>query len=265
MKKILLTTTGLVGLAVLAVTGPTSAADMAVKAPPPPLPRCANFDGFYVGGNGGWGYHDNTWTSRDSWASQFSAINDGPQSQTGTGGFGGAQVGYNFQRGCSLFGFETDWNWSKITQTQTLTDSGVGLGLDTLTVSSEVKWFGTLRTRTGIVVDNVLLYVTGGLAYARFNNTATLTNFVGAVNTADTFQTDRTRWGWTGGVGAEWQYTSNWSIKTETLYMKFKDQDSQFTSPLSVLLVPGNNPVKRFGSQDSIWVSRIGVNYRFGG
>ncbi len=32
-----------------------------------------------------------------------------------------------------------------------------------------MKWFGTARVRTGIVVDNVLLYATGGLAYANFN------------------------------------------------------------------------------------------------
>ena len=55
-----------------------------------------------------------------------------------------------------------------------------------------------------------------------------------------------------------------WSIKTETLYMRFRDEENSFFSPLSALLVPGNNPVKRIETHDSIWVSRIGVNYRFG-
>ena len=37
-----------------------------------------------------------------------------------------------------------------------------------------MRWFGTVRARTGIVVDNVLLYATGGLAYARFNSDLTV-------------------------------------------------------------------------------------------
>ena len=53
MKKILLSTVGLIALG---VTAPALAADMAVKAPPPaPLPVIYNWSGFYIGANGGWG------------------------------------------------------------------------------------------------------------------------------------------------------------------------------------------------------------------
>ncbi|MGA8388476.1 MAG: hypothetical protein WBL48_20495 [Pseudolabrys sp.] len=33
-----------------------------------------------------------------------------------------------------------------------------------------VFWFGAVRGRTGLVVDDLLLYVTGGVAYAKFYN-----------------------------------------------------------------------------------------------
>ena len=179
--------------------------------------RCANFNGFYLGANVGWGYHDHDWSSRDSWASQFSAISDGQVSGTGDGWVAGVQGGYNLQRGCVVLGFETDFNWSKLDQTHLLTDSGVGAALDTLTVSSEVRSFGTIRTRTGVVVDSLLLYVTGGVAYANIHSAASLTNFVGAVNVRETFSQSDTRWGWTGGVGTEWQIARNITIKSEAL------------------------------------------------
>ena len=41
-------------------------------------------------------------------------------------------------------------------------------------MSSKLDGFGTLRLRTGIVVDNLLVYVTGGLAQARFDRSQTV-------------------------------------------------------------------------------------------
>ena len=47
MKKVLLSTVGLIALG---MTAPALAADMAVKAPPPaPLPVIYNWSGFYIG------------------------------------------------------------------------------------------------------------------------------------------------------------------------------------------------------------------------
>ena len=53
MKKFLL---GTVGLLALGMAAPASAADMAVKAAPVPyVAPIYNWNGFYIGGNGGWG------------------------------------------------------------------------------------------------------------------------------------------------------------------------------------------------------------------
>ena len=57
MKKFLL---GMVGLFAISAASTASAADMAVKAPPPaPLPVIYNWSGFYIGANGGWGQSHN--------------------------------------------------------------------------------------------------------------------------------------------------------------------------------------------------------------
>src|SRR4051794_41579574 len=56
MKKLVLLVIGIAGLA-----APASAADMAVKAAPPPTvaPMIYNWTGFYIGANGGWGESHN--------------------------------------------------------------------------------------------------------------------------------------------------------------------------------------------------------------
>src|SRR5262245_11641562 len=97
MKKILTGAAAAASLAFLA--GPASADGYVARGGglKDYAPRCADFNGFYVGVNVGAGYHDHNWSSRDNWASQFSAISDGQVSGTGDGWVGGAQAGYNFQ------------------------------------------------------------------------------------------------------------------------------------------------------------------------
>jgi outer membrane immunogenic protein len=87
-----------------------------------------------------------------------------------------------------------------------------------------MRWFGTVRARTGVVLDNVLLYVTGGLAYARFNRDFTVLEN-GPPPVSAVFSSSRTRWGWTAGVGSEWSFAPNWSLKSEFLYMRFVDDE----------------------------------------
>jgi len=119
-----------------------------------------------------------------------------------------------------------------------------------------LRWFGTTRIRTGVVVDNLLLYVTSGLAYANFKRDALFFDDNGPLQ--ETFSSNRTRFGWTAGVGTEWAINANWSLKSEVLYARFEKEQETFLSPFFAANV-------RFDRQDSVWVSRIGLNYRFGG
>jgi opacity protein-like surface antigen len=80
-------------------------------------------------------------------------------------------------------------------------------------------------------------------------------NFPGGAVTEE-FSFDHTRWGWTGGIGAEYKLWTNWSVNAEALFMQFRKTSDTFFSPSQVRNVS-------FDVNDSAWVTRIGVNYRF--
>jgi outer membrane immunogenic protein len=122
-----------------------------------------------------------------------------------------------------------------------------------------LRWFGTTRIRTGVVVDSLLLYVTTGVAYANFKRDTVWAND-GDPENSETFSSSKTKFGWTAGAGAEWAFASNWSIKTEALYMQFQKDTTTHTSQF---LSEGTQ--FRLKNEDSAWVGRIGLNYRFGG
>jgi outer membrane immunogenic protein len=124
-----------------------------------------------------------------------------------------------------------------------------------------MKWFGTLRARTGLVVNDLLLYVTGGVAFARSDREFSFFfQGKGGGGDLDVFSSSHTRWGWTAGVGAEWAITTNVSLKSELLYMDFANKENSFTT---VFINPGTT--YRFDNRDSVWVGRVGLNFRFGG
>src|SRR6187402_1241932 len=181
---------------------------MAVKAAPvaPPPPPCAQFGGFYVGGNLGYGYYDYRYQDRGNLVQTID--DDLPTSaQLNNGNWnGGVQAGYNWQSRCTVFGFEADWSATNMRGRGDFFDGDAGTQ-DSFTLESRMKWFGTARVRTGIVVDNVMLYATGGLVYANFNRN--LTVFEDAPATSAAFASSRTRWGWTAGLGTEWSFAPN--------------------------------------------------------
>ena len=99
MKSLVL---GSAALIVIGMSIPTHAADMAVKAPPPPAPAAPyNWSGLYVGGNFG-----GAWTSGN--------LNIPGNNFYGglTEFIAGVQAGYNVQAGHFLFGVEGDFDWA---------------------------------------------------------------------------------------------------------------------------------------------------------
>jgi outer membrane immunogenic protein len=206
----------------------------------------------------GWAKYDHQWSDKDAWAGAVDDDLVGDRRNSKGGGAGGIGGGYNWQSGCTVFGVSIDYNWASLNASNTYTDGELAAPFDTLTVSSKLRAFGTAQFRTGIVVDNLLLYVTGGLAFARFNREWTLFDDDNLLT--ETFSQSRTRWGGVVGVGTEWAFNTNWSIKSEFLYMAFERDETSFGSTIHI---PGVN--QRFESQDSVWVSRIGLTYRFGG
>src|SRR5262245_1296620 len=169
MKNSLLAATGLVGLVLLSIAGPTSAADLpAYKAPPPPKPSCARFAGLYAGGNVGWVRYNANLEDRNNFVSFPFAIG-GTSTYTGNASSTtyGAQVGYNFQYHCMVFGAEADWSWANADVDSVAHPNFLGAPAAVGTVNGHLKSFTTLRTRAGIVIDQLLLYITGGAAWMK--------------------------------------------------------------------------------------------------
>src|SRR5712672_732970 len=109
MKKILL---GLAGFIALAV--PASAADLAVrpysKAPVPMIAAIYDWSGFYIGANGGWGSSHKCW----DFVTPAGALIAAEGCHDATGGVAGGQIGYRWQSGTWVFGFEAQGDWADL-------------------------------------------------------------------------------------------------------------------------------------------------------
>jgi outer membrane immunogenic protein len=209
-----------------------------------PVAGCARFGGFYVGGNIGWATltaHQNDLDGYFSGApTSFTATDD-----TFTAG---AQFGYNLQKGCTVFGIEADWNWADLSaNTRLFPLSGFDDRLKT-----RIDNFGTIRTRTGIVVDRLLLFVTGGVAWTETRDSVRRLDLVD-----ERFSSNDTRWGWTAGFGTEYALAPGVSLTSDVLYLSFGDEEHTFNSPA----FGGRFRTK---TDEEIWVARMGLNIRFG-
>jgi outer membrane immunogenic protein len=122
MKKLLLGGVALAAVIAGPGFGSALAADLAVKAPYQALPPVLNsWTGFYIGVNAGAASWDSHWKNLDGielWFPSSTVINNQ------TGFIGGGQVGYNWQVGHAVFGFEADLQYTSLDQTTTLVMGG---------------------------------------------------------------------------------------------------------------------------------------------
>jgi len=194
--------------AALFVAAPAYAGDLPRYNNTPQVYRnLFNWTGFYAGVHGGWGWGDSSGSSLDGYAL-------------------GAQVGYNYQLVSGLtFGVETDLTFSGI-------NGAAAGGIFT------ADYIGTLRGRLGYAFDRVLIYGTGGFAYAGGDlQVAGLSNA-------------QTHYGYAIGFGIEGMITSNLSARLEYLYTDFGSRTYQTI---------GGPVALGFDSSQL----RAGVNYRF--
>jgi len=264
MKSLLFSSTALVAF----VAGNVAeAADLAVRMPvkaPIAAVLPFNWTGFYVGAVAGYSWRDPTIDFAGNGPAQ-ALLAAGVVPRTVTvdphGFLGGAQAGYNFQTGNTVFGFETDFSYANIR------DNGMagpgspltaiffcGKGctqIDSFRFSSfggqSLDWFGTLRGRAGITpFDRLLLFATGGLAYGHANLTASVLNTSGAQTTIPPGTTvslpactlicatgSASQWllGWTAGFGAEYAFSNYWTTKVEYLYYDLGNLSTSFSDP----------------------------------
>jgi outer membrane immunogenic protein len=140
---------------------------------------------------------------------------------------------------------------------------------------AKIDWFGTVRGRLGVLLnDGLLLYGTGGLANGRvgvsgnFNVNAAAPFFVFGPSTS-TFSQSKTNIGFAAGGGLEGRLSPwlppNWTWKLEYLYIDLGSLDTStsfavasnnpFFSPLTGTLTAHTHFTDNIG--------RVGLNYQF--
>jgi outer membrane immunogenic protein len=197
----------LAAVTLVALTSVATAADLSYRTHyGAPSPAGYNWIGPYLGGN--FGYQ----------RGQFGNSGGDP-----AGVFGGVQAGVNWQSRTLMFGGEADL------QLSAADDRFAAWKFSN-------PWFGTLRARAGLALDNVLVYGTAGLAVGG-----------GRVDFAGGSESN-VHYGWTAGLGLEIGMTRNWSAKAEYLFLGLAEKSYLLTG-------------SRHGFDTNIL--RLGVNYRF--
>ena len=205
-----------------------------------------DWSGFYIGGHTGYGDIDNDGFFASSVDLSF-----------GGGAFlAGGQVGWNWQHGGWLLGVEgdissLDWRGVNVREEHYIGDA---------------NYLTTLRGRVGWADNNVLFYVTGGLAYLDAEVT-TSSGGRDADQHGNTDHKDVSTLGGVAGVGIEWGLTRNLSVRTEGLYLFFDQRES--LANLEEGCRPGVEGClstgPNFFSIDDGFVFRLGANWRFAG
>lgn len=232
---------GAVAALVLGTTA-AAAADLPMKTKAPPPVPMYDWTGFYIGVAGGGSLGQSTHIDQATGLGDTIGYNV-------KGGLVGGTLGYNWQMGSVVLGFEGDASW--VGEYGSNLDDGLA-GNPAFTSFTKETWLGTARGRLGYAVNNLLFYGTGGYAVAGvtagIKDSATAVLYDSASSTRN---------GWTAGGGLEWGFLPNWSAKFEWLYMKFESKPL-----IAVNLGPTFN---RSSVPLDDNVVRAGINYRFGG
>ncbi|MDQ4136927.1 MAG: outer membrane beta-barrel protein [Pseudomonadota bacterium] len=265
MKAVLLASAAFIGLAAHARAAdlPSRAVDL------PPAPAIAPvfvWNGFYAGVHGVWIRND-----VDATRTTFAPAGTIPRRQNlDDDGFGGGgQVGYLMQWGDTVAGLEADITVTDVgrTRTSSFTVPGLPPFIPPVAIAtrlgSDMDFFGTVKGRVGFSFPSFLpafqqsmVYVTGGLGYADIDNRMRISASAPGVGSVSFgARRDDTKVGFVVGGGTESAITSTISIKTETLYYNLEDE--------TVAVRRGGARVGYRFENDG-WISRIGLNVRFG-
>jgi len=204
MKRILTVATA---VATLALATAATAADLPVKAPfyqaSPPV-AFYNWTGCYVGVNLG-----GTSGTSNEIIPVYPANFDISQS----GVTGGGHVGCNYMFAQNwVVGLEGDFDWTNLRGDELTT------GVFSERYYLRWNWTASVRGRLGYTINNWLIYITGGGAWANLNSA-----YFGGYTVAfpNSPSVSGTHFGWTVGVGIEYGLTANWIVGIEYLFAQF--------------------------------------------
>jgi outer membrane immunogenic protein len=280
----------------LVALGATSSFATDLAAPPPAKPRPItkappidpgyNWSGFYVGAHGGYAAGSSTSATFDPATYSTTLIRrdnfrlDEPTAPFGLstaskGGFGGIQIGYNWQAAGSpwVFGIEADASFGRVrgedAKPFAVVASFGGEGGASYTgvarLRRNIDAFGTVRSRIGYAADTMLVYATGGLALASIGTRFAVDSLafpprtdlnpedIAALTSAGNASTKHVHVGYAVGGGVEWAFARSWSIKAEYVYLGFSRGGN-------TLVIPGG---LASAARLDLQTVKGGVNYRF--
>lgn len=170
----------------------------AAPPPPPPAPSAYDWTGVYLGVQIGYAWGDAEHT--------FDIQTPGDSDPDGI--LGGFHIGYQTQGGAWVYGIEGDFDYTDVdgdfNNPGELGSSG----------STDINYQGTLRFRLGHAADRLLVYATGGAAFADVDYGGGFSNSLCCGFTKTTF-------GWTVGGGGEYAFTDALSGRVEYRYTDY--------------------------------------------
>jgi outer membrane immunogenic protein len=239
----------------IAVDGAASAADIPIKSMPPVI-RLYNWTGFYVGAQIG-----ALWSGGDSrWDPSFGA-NTITQNLKDNSFAGGFQAGYNYTFAPNwVAGVEADWSWTNNKSSGTTNWTLLGTSTPTpgfTILSRKIDWLSTVRGRVGYTVTpQILLYATGGFAFANIKYDAIASN---TFNYSPTASLNAVKTGYSLGGGLEYALSNNWLLRGEYLFYRLGSE--------STIAIDARLPTFPAGfTWESVNVhnARLALSYKFG-
>ncbi len=222
------------GVALVALAGAATAADLPAKVQAPPPPPVWNWSGCYMGVNAGYGWGRNHIkdASETSAGGTVFAFTDFDFNSKGA--LAGGQFGCNWQVSAVVFGIETDIQWADVKGSVRFPNAIFNFpsAIFDTEVTSELRYFGTVRGRIGYsFAPWALLYATGGFAYGEVQSSLSFPFAAGIVAPIPNTFIDysrRTHYGYAVGGGWEALLTPRLSVKAEYLYVDLGAGTHQF-------------------------------------
>jgi opacity protein-like surface antigen len=174
----------------------------------------------------------------------------------------GVRGGYDWQMGAFVVGAVGELSWMD----QRSSVSAFSTTPAFYTLTRELDWLTGFRGRAGYGTDRVLVYGTGGLAWASVDHTFTTSN---VVNTFVPSENEGV-WGYQAGGGVELLLGGRWSFGAEYLMTSLLDKDeysvrAQGPAPATnafILTNPGGTDFRR-ADQFEFYALRFTTGFRF--
>jgi outer membrane immunogenic protein len=221
-----------------------------------------SWTGFYIGAHGGYGWgndrHAET-SSPPAAVPLFSAIKP-------SGYIVGGHAGFNWQQGMFVGGVEVDATLPKLSGIATMNFTQPPFLFSFGSRSFSFDYFGTVRGRVGIVPrESVLLYATGGLAWAKATEENSSTNAIPSSSSSVFNSVPATLFGFVVGAGAEASLERvglrNVLLRLEYLHYDFGKQASG-SSTSAVTGFPANS-LSISNGPITVDTVRAGVSMKF--